>query len=107
MTAPRTWDVTLRIVDGHGNDGPEDWFWVPEEMDSAWWKGMTLEFLSAMEVKTWRFGDIVTDDNKPDVPFNIVDSKAVVVDERYDLSKDRGVWRLIRLDGQDLTEGDK
>ena len=106
MTAPRTWDVTLRLFqpNPYPDTDPRNWSW--SDLFEEFWS-MPVEFLSATEVKTWRFGDIVTDDNKPDVPFNIVDSKAVVVDERYDLSKDRGVWRLIWLDGQDLTEGDK
>ncbi len=101
MTAPRTWDVTLRFVDNAPTDEhPIEWVWGLLLNDV--WTEVAVESISAKEVKTWRFGDVVTEDNKPDVPFNAVDQTGRVRTESQSL--DTGdTWRLIWLDGQELV----
>ena len=104
MTAPRTWDVTLRFVDNNDGGHPEDWCFISalHMQRPGWWDGTTVMYLNATEVKVWRFGDIITEDNKPDVPFNAVDQTGRVRTESQSL--DTGdTWRLIWLDGQELV----
>jgi len=89
----------------------DGWDWLVARIDGEWvwglllndvWTEVAVESISAKEVKTWRFGDVVTEDNKPDVPFNAVDQTGRVRTESQSL--DTGdTWRLIWLDGQELV----
>lgn len=101
MTAPRTWDVTLRfVVLAPADDSlPENWSWRAC-LDDVW-GNVEATFLSATEVKAWRFGDIITEDNKPDRDFRVADKDGDATD--YLPKRDDGPYRLIWLDGQELV----